>query len=90
MVMLDNQLETYIIDMCRSVEFAYLNGISDLSEKLVETKRHFAYQLVYQCLKLAIILVVATTTVERSFFAMKIVKTRLRNRIDINKFSISK
>jgi hypothetical protein len=34
MVMLDNQLETYIIDMRRSVEYASLNGISDLSGKI--------------------------------------------------------
>jgi hypothetical protein len=79
--MLDNQLETYIIDMRRSVEFASLKGISDLSKKLVETKRNTVYPLVYQLLKLAMILPVATTTVERSFSAMKIVKTRLRNRM---------
>jgi hypothetical protein len=46
LAMLDNQLETYIIDMRRSVEFASLKGISDLSEKLVETKRHIVYPLV--------------------------------------------
>jgi hypothetical protein len=34
LVMLDNQLETYIIDMRRGVEFASLNGISDLSGKI--------------------------------------------------------
>ncbi|MCI12976.1 zinc finger MYM-type protein 1-like, partial [Trifolium medium] len=79
--MLDNQLETYIIDMRRSVEFTSLKGISDLSEKLVETTRHIVYPLVYLLLKLALILPVATATVERSFSAMKIVKTRLRNRM---------
>jgi hypothetical protein len=81
LVMLDNQLETYIVDMRRSVEFASLKGISDLSKKLVESKRHIVYLLVYQLLKLAMILPVATATVERSFSAMKIVKTRLRNQL---------
>jgi hypothetical protein len=58
-----------------------LKGISDLSEKLVETKRHIVYLLVYLLLKLAMILPVATATVERSFSTMKLVKTRLRNRM---------
>jgi hypothetical protein len=78
---LDNQLETYIIDMRSSIEFASLKGISDLSEKLVETGRHVVFPLVYRLLKLAMILPVAIATVERSFSAMKIVKSRLRNRM---------
>ncbi|XP_058733557.1 uncharacterized protein LOC131605187 [Vicia villosa] len=81
LVMLDNQLETYIIDMRTSAEFASLKGISDLSKKLVATKRHIVYPLLYKLLKLALILPVATATVEQSFSAMKILKTRLRNRI---------
>jgi hypothetical protein len=64
LVMLDNQLETYIVDMRRSVEFASLKGINDLSKKLVESKRNIVYPLVYQLLKLAMIFPVATTTVE--------------------------
>ncbi|KAL0557020.1 hypothetical protein IC582_005538 [Cucumis melo] len=39
------------------------------------------YPLVYQLLTLALILPVATATVERIFSAMNIVKTRLRNRM---------
>jgi len=67
--------------MRKSVEFASLKGISDLSKKLVATKRHIIYSLVYRLLKLAMILPVATTTVERTFSAMKIVKNRLRNQM---------
>ncbi|CAI8612369.1 unnamed protein product [Vicia faba] len=81
LVMLDNQLETYIIDMRTSVEFSSLKGISDLLKKSVETKTHIIYPLLYKLLKLALILHVATTTVEQSFSTMKILKTRLRNRI---------
>lgn len=81
LVMLDNQLETYTIDMRTSVEFSSLKGISDLSKKLVETKRNIVYPLLYKLLKLALILLVATTTVERSFSAMNILKTRFHNRI---------
>ena len=78
---LDNQLETYIIDMRSSIEFASLKGISDLSEKLVETRKHIVYPLVYRLLKLAMILPIATAAVERSFSAMKIMKSRLHNRM---------
>ncbi|KAH1226016.1 Zinc finger MYM-type protein 1 [Glycine max] len=80
-LMLDNQLETYIIDMRSNVEFSSLKGIKNLSEKLVEIGRHIVYPLVYLHLKLAMILPVATSTVERAFSAMKIVKNRLRNRL---------
>lgn len=81
LVLLDSQLETYIFDMHRSVEFASLKGISDLSKKMVALKKHIDYPLVYGLLKLAMILPVATSTVERAFSAMKIVKSRLRNRM---------
>jgi hypothetical protein len=79
LAMLDNQLETYIIVMRTSVVFASFEGISDLSKKLVETRRHIVYLLIYQQLKLAMFLHVATATVECHFSAMKIVKTRLHN-----------
>ena len=72
LVMLDNQLETYIIDMRSNVEFSSLKGIKNLSEKLVETERYIVYPLVYLVLKLAIILPVVTTNVERAFSAMKL------------------
>lgn len=65
---LDNQLETYNIDMHRNVEFASLKGLEKLSEKLDETGRYDVYPLVYLILKLTMILLVATATVERAFF----------------------
>ena len=81
---LDSQLETYIVDMRRSVEFVPLKGISDLSKTLVASKRHIDYPLVYRLLKLAMILPVAPSTVEQAFSAMKIEKSRLRNQMGDN------
>ncbi|KAJ0975429.1 hypothetical protein J5N97_017394 [Dioscorea zingiberensis] len=78
---LDNQLETYIIDLRSHDEFKSLKGINELSIKLVETKKHIVYPLVYLLVKLALILPVSTASVERVFSAMKIVKNRLRNRM---------
>ena len=40
--------------------------------------------LVYKLLTLALVLSVATASVERSFSAMKIVKTSLRNKMETN------
>jgi hypothetical protein len=81
LMMLDSQVENYIMDVCSEVEFASLKGINDLSEKLVKTRKHIVYPLVYRLLKLAMILPVATATTERSFSAMKFVKNMLHNRI---------
>ena len=47
----------------------------------METKKDIPYPLVFRLIKLALILPVSTATVERAFSAMKIVKSRLRNRM---------
>ncbi|XP_022861729.1 uncharacterized protein LOC111382089 [Olea europaea var. sylvestris] len=80
-IVLSDQLETYIFDMHSNKEFEGLNGLGDLAEKLVLTKKDKVYPLVYRLLTLALILPVATATVERVFSAMNIVKNRLRNRM---------
>ena len=79
---LDSQLSTYITDMRTNSKFFRVKGISGLSQKMVETERDIAYPLIYLLLKLVLILAVATATVERVFFAMKIVKNRLHNRME--------
>ena len=48
---------------------------------MVEMKKNVSYPLVYSLVTLALILAVATSTIERTFSAMNIVKNRLRNRI---------
>lgn len=78
---LDNQLETYIIDMHSSEEFATLKGIGQLAEKMVEMKKYITYTFVYSLVALSLILPVAIATIERAFLAMNIVKNRLRNRM---------
>ena len=80
-MILNDQLETYIIDMRSSIEFSELKGINDLAEKMVETKRHIVYLLAYLLVTLALVLPVATAIVERTFSAMNIMKNRLRNRM---------
>ncbi|KAL6501343.1 hypothetical protein OROHE_024990 [Orobanche hederae] len=80
-MILDDQLETYILDMQTSSDFSNLNGIGVLARKMVETKRDKVFPLVYMLIKLALTLPIATATVKRAFSAMHIVKNRLRNRM---------
>jgi hypothetical protein len=48
---------------------------------MVQLERHIVFSLVYRLIKLALLLPVATATVERAFSAMKIIKTELRNKM---------
>ncbi|XP_078162914.1 uncharacterized protein LOC144558081 [Carex rostrata] len=75
----DGQLENYCMDMRSDDDFLELKGIVELSQKMVEKRRHNVYPLVYKLVKLALILPVATASVERVFSAMNYVKNRVRN-----------
>ena len=44
---------------------------------MVEMKKNVSYSLVYSLVILALILLIATATVERAFLAMNIIKNRL-------------
>lgn len=61
------------MDMRSGVEFANLEGIGDVSEKMVETRKNIGYPLVFKLLTSALVLPVVTSTVKRVFYAMKIV-----------------
>ncbi|PIN08333.1 hypothetical protein CDL12_19095 [Handroanthus impetiginosus] len=76
------QLENYIVDVgSEDIRFSSLNGIGDLSKKLVETKKYLVYSHVYRLIRFCLLLPVATASVERAFSAMKFIKTDLRNRM---------
>ena len=78
---LRNHLRLYVDDVRGDDRFSSINNICELSQKMVDTRKHICYPLVYRLLKLVLVLPVATATVERCFSAMKIVKTYLRNRL---------
>ena len=61
--------------------FIEFRGVSKLAEKLVSTRKHETYPLVYLPVKLALTLPVATATIERSFSTMKYINNELRNRM---------
>ncbi|CAL8152372.1 unnamed protein product [Prunus armeniaca] len=64
-----------------STEFSSLNRITNLAEKLMNTGRNRIYNYGYLLFTLALVLPVATASVERAFSAMNIVKTPLRNKM---------
>ncbi|XP_016501705.1 uncharacterized protein LOC107820009 [Nicotiana tabacum] len=69
----ENPLASYIINVCDFDErFSNLNGLSDLSKRLVKTKKHSVYPLVFLLVKLALLLPVATATVERAFLSNEV------------------
>lgn len=76
---INNHLETYIRDVRSKDEFCCLDGIGGLADKLVKTGKNETYPFVYKLIKLALVLPVATASVERVFSAMTIVKSKLRN-----------
>nr|KAJ0200600.1 hypothetical protein LSAT_V11C600302880 [Lactuca sativa] len=67
---LEVELKNYVKDVREDEIFNQLKNIGELAKKMV-----------YILLKLALILPVATTSVERIFSAMKLVKTDVRNKM---------
>ncbi|XP_065619032.1 uncharacterized protein LOC112022883 [Quercus suber] len=78
---LDSQLQNYIFDMRNNDFFLKFQRVSELAEKLVSTRKHETYPLVYLLVKLALTLPVAIATVKRSFSVIKYIKNELRNRM---------
>ncbi|XP_031283652.1 uncharacterized protein LOC116142368 [Pistacia vera] len=64
-----------------NANFTHVEGIVDLTKKMVEFKKDVAYNKVFLLIKLALVLPVATATVERVFSAINLVKNSLRNRM---------
>jgi len=52
-----------------------------LAMKMFQTNRHTTFAMVYRPTELALILLVATATVERAFSAMKIIKIDTQNKM---------
>ncbi|KAH7690448.1 Ribonuclease H-like protein [Dioscorea alata] len=75
------QLLIYIHDVRRNSDFSSCHDLASLAVKIFQTDKHLTFPLVYCFIELALILPVATTTVERAFSAMNIIKTNLRNKI---------
>ena len=78
---LRNQFESFISVVRADPDFECFNDLGNLAVKMVQTGRHTIFPLVYRLIELALILPVATASVERAFSAMSIIKTELRNKM---------
>ncbi|CAI8583742.1 unnamed protein product [Vicia faba] len=77
-----DQLETYVLQVRRNASFSTCEDVQSLAMKMVQTEKHLVFPLVYKLIELALILSVSTASVERAFSAMKIIKSKLRNKIN--------
>ena len=84
---LRDQLETYVLHLRNHVAFSTYNDLESLAAKMVETEKHLVFPLVYKLIELALLLPVSTASVERAFSAMKIIKSKLRNKINDDWFN---
>lgn len=81
---LNDQLEAYICYVRRHVEFTSCHDIASLAAKMVETKQHLNFPLVYRLIELALLLPVVKASVERISSAVNIIPTDLCNEIPID------
>jgi hypothetical protein len=59
-----------------------LSSIAKLCQGLIETEKSERYNLMDRLIRLVLTLLVSTATTERAFSTMKVIKTRLRNKMD--------
>ncbi|XP_050258875.1 uncharacterized protein LOC126703853 [Quercus robur] len=76
------QLKLFEHDVQNHLKFQNLSSMVELCRRLIETENSQVYPLIDQLICLVLTFLVSITTGERAFFAMKIVKTRLRNKME--------
>lgn len=78
---LEAQLMHFVRDARSTEEFQQCKSLLDVSQVIVRLNKHPDYPLVYRLISLVLLLPVSTATAERAFSGLKIVKSRLRNRL---------
>ncbi|XP_027188707.1 uncharacterized protein [Cicer arietinum] len=75
------QLQHFLVDARQDLNLKNLSTIQELCSCLVATEKTQNFYLIDRLLRLIMTLPVSTATTERSFSAMKIIKSRLRNKM---------
>ena len=78
---LSQKLQSFLSDMRIDGRFFNVKDLVSLAKKMKETMKYRVFPMVYRLVELTLLLPVATTTVERVFSVMKVVKTDLQNRM---------
>ncbi|GAV70154.1 Dimer_Tnp_hAT domain-containing protein, partial [Cephalotus follicularis] len=81
-ILLKCQLQHYQFDVINHPDMQNLCTIAGLCRKLVKTGKLEIYYLIDRLLRLVLTPPVSTVTTERAFSAMKIIKTRLRSKME--------
>nr|XP_029148837.1 uncharacterized protein LOC114925379 [Arachis hypogaea] len=81
-IQLDYELQHYEFDVVKAPDFQNLSTLAELCQKLTETGKSNIYPLIDRLIRLILTLPVTTATTERAFSAMKIIKIRLRNKME--------
>ncbi|XP_059448304.1 uncharacterized protein LOC132179583 [Corylus avellana] len=76
------QLRYFESDVHTDPTLQNLSSIAELCQGLAKTEKSKTYYLIDRLIRLILTLPVFTATTERAFSAMKIVKTRLRNKME--------
>ncbi|CAM8951655.1 unnamed protein product [Rhodiola kirilowii] len=76
------QLEHYKHQVVFDKDFQKLSSLAQLCRRLVEAELAKLFPLVDRLIRLVLTLPVSTATTEHAFSAMKIIKTRLRNKME--------
>ena len=76
------QLQHFIIDAPNHPNLKYLSTMLELCQSLARTGKSRTFYLIDRLICLILTLLVSTTTIKRSFSVMKIIKTRLQNKME--------
>ncbi|KAG6692738.1 hypothetical protein I3842_10G129500 [Carya illinoinensis] len=76
------QLQHYELDVLTHLDFQDMSTLSELCRRLAISEKSKIYYLIDKLIRLLLTLPVSTATTERAFSAMKLIKTRLRTRIE--------
>jgi hypothetical protein len=75
-------LKHFEVDMLNHPKLQKLSSIAELCRGLIGAEKLDTYYFIDRLIRLILILPVSTTTTERAFSAMKIVKTRFCNKME--------
>jgi hypothetical protein len=81
-IILRFQLDYYRLDVPKHSDFQNMSTLSELCRGLAILGKSKIYNLINRLIRLVLTLPVSTATTERAFSAMKLVKTRLRSRME--------
>jgi hypothetical protein len=75
-------LKHYKLDVPEHSDFQNMSILSELCRGLTDSGKSKIYPLIDRLICLVLTLHVSTATTERAFYAMKLIKTRLRSRME--------